>query len=42
MNPAPSTIFCLIYPLKTEDVKDSVSVLLTIKQNLLANKKGAG
>ncbi|MBA7621335.1 hypothetical protein ES703_28695 [subsurface metagenome] len=42
MNPAPSTIFYHIYPLKIEEVKDSVLVLPPIIQNLLNHKEGAG
>ncbi len=42
MNPAPSAIFCHIYLLRIKDVKDSVLVLLTVTQNLLDDKEGAG
>ena len=42
MNPAPSAIFCYTHLFKIEDVKDSVLVLLTVTQNLLDNKEGAG
>ena len=42
MNPAPSAIFCYTRPFKIEDVKDSVLVLLTVIQNLLNDKEGAG
>ena len=42
MNPAPSTIFCHIYSLKIEEVKDSILVLSIITQNLLNHKEGVG
>ena len=42
MNPAPSTIFYHVSPLKIEEVEDSVSISPAITQNLLNHKEGAG